>query len=138
MRFTNMKSTKSSADPRGSAGRLLRLAVVGVIAAVAVSGACYHFLGVDLLDHGTPFSFCPFRAGTGLPCPGCGMTRAMLSLGQGKLLDAVGFNPFSVPLFAGMMIFAITGAIPLRRLHTAAARAALIAVLAVWLARLVL
>jgi len=109
-----------------------------VIAVVAVSGLCYHLLGVDLLDHGAPFSFCPFRAATGLPCPGCGMTRAMLSLGQGKLLDAVDFNPFSVPLLAGMLLFALTGAIPLRRHHAAAARVALVAVLAVWLVRLIL
>ena len=133
-----MKSTRSSADHTTSPGRLLRIAVVGVIAAVAVSGVCYHFLGIDLLDHKAPFSFCPFRAATGLPCPGCGMTRAMLSLGQLKVLDAVGFNPFSVPLLAGMLIFALTGAIPLRRHHASAARGALVAVLAVWLVRQIL
>jgi len=109
-----------------------------VIVAVAASGACYYLFGLDLLDHTAPFSFCPFRSVTGLHCPGCGMTRAMLSLGQLKLADALSFNPFSLPLLAGMILFVFTGSVPFRRYHALAARTALIAILAVWLTRLML
>lgn len=38
--------------------------------------------------------FCPFEALTGIPCPGCGMTRAMLSLIAGNPGDAAVHNPF--------------------------------------------
>jgi len=38
--------------------------------------------------------FCPFEALTGIPCPGCGMTRAILSLIAGNLEDAASYNPF--------------------------------------------
>ncbi|MCF8033885.1 MAG: DUF2752 domain-containing protein [Desulfarculaceae bacterium] len=41
---------------------------------------------------------CPFRALTGLPCPGCGMTGAMVLLCQGQLGAAVGMNPFCLLL----------------------------------------
>jgi hypothetical protein len=39
--------------------------------------------------------FCPFKALTGIPCPGCGMTRALLSLAKGDFQGAFHFNPFS-------------------------------------------
>ncbi|MEZ6109383.1 MAG: DUF2752 domain-containing protein [Pirellulaceae bacterium] len=33
------------------------------------------------------------------PCPGCGMTRAFISLGHGRIIDAWGFNPAALLLF---------------------------------------
>jgi hypothetical protein len=42
--------------------------------------------------------FCPFRAITGLPCPGCGLTRAVSSMVAGRWEDALQFHPF-VPFF---------------------------------------
>lgn len=41
-------------------------------------------------------STCLWRAMTGLPCPGCGMIHAFLSLAQGNLGAAWEFNPGSV------------------------------------------
>ncbi|MBP1748604.1 MAG: hypothetical protein H6Q52_1143 [Deltaproteobacteria bacterium] len=39
-------------------------------------------------------AFCPFKAITGIACPGCGMTRAMTSLIDGRPGDAILYNPF--------------------------------------------
>lgn len=44
--------------------------------------------------------FCPFELLTGIPCPGCGMTRAILSLISGNPSDALLYNPFSFFLLA--------------------------------------
>ena len=41
---------------------------------------------------------CPFRALTGLPCPGCGMTRAFCALGHGDLSGAFGYNALATVL----------------------------------------
>ena len=38
--------------------------------------------------------FCPFKAVTGIDCPGCGMTRAMTSLIAGEPGNALLYNPF--------------------------------------------
>lgn len=35
---------------------------------------------------------CPFRAMTGLDCPGCGMTRALSRLTQGRIGTALDYN----------------------------------------------
>ena len=46
---------------------------------------------------------CLFRAMTGLPCPGCGLTRALSSLIQGHPAAAFSYHPFAflvLPLFA--------------------------------------
>lgn len=65
---------------RPSAGDLVGLLIVaGVVAAGFVSGR----------------SVCLWRAATGFPCPGCGMTRALLSLARGDLHAAWQFNPGS-------------------------------------------
>ena len=42
--------------------------------------------------------FCPFRVVTGVPCPGCGLTRAVSSLAAGRWAEALQFHPF-VPFF---------------------------------------
>ena len=41
-------------------------------------------------------STCVWRAVTGLPCPGCGMTHALLAIARGNLRDAWQFNRGSV------------------------------------------
>ena len=46
---------------------------------------------------------CLFRALSGLPCPGCGLTRALSSLVQGHPAAAFSYHPFAfvlLPLFA--------------------------------------
>ena len=42
------------------------------------------------------FPFCPFRALTGLNCPGCGSTRSLHQLLHGNLTDAFKLNPLLV------------------------------------------
>jgi len=45
---------------------------------------------------------CLFRAMSGLPCPGCGLTRALSSLVQGDPATAFSYHPFAffiLPLF---------------------------------------
>ena len=48
------------------------------------------------------FVFCPLRRFTGIPCAGCGMTRAMCALARGDFGRAWAFHPASIPLAAGL------------------------------------
>lgn len=43
---------------------------------------------------GAGVPICFFRAVTGLPCPGCGLTRAFSSLLQGRAEAAFAYHPF--------------------------------------------
>ena len=45
---------------------------------------------------------CPFRLITHLPCPGCGMTRALLALFHGDLHSALTIHPLS-PFAAALL-----------------------------------
>ena len=47
---------------------------------------------------------CPFKAITGLPCPGCGGTRAFVALLHGQFMEAVMTNPLSVLLIFFLII----------------------------------
>lgn len=58
-------------------------------------------LGVDL---------CMLHALTKLPCPGCGMSRAVSAISQGDWTAALGLNPFALlvwPTFAGLSILLV-------------------------------
>lgn len=43
---------------------------------------------------------CLFHSITNIPCPGCGMTRACVSITQGNFLQAYMFNPLAFLLIA--------------------------------------
>ena len=49
---------------------------------------------------GLPITLCWFHAVTGLPCPGCGLTRSLASLSHGHLGDAFRYHPFGLVLYA--------------------------------------
>ncbi|MEZ5387998.1 MAG: DUF2752 domain-containing protein [Prosthecobacter sp.] len=53
---------------------------------------------------------CTFAAVTGLPCPGCGLTRAGRALLLGDWQTALHFHPFS-PVFAILGLFVAAGAL---------------------------
>jgi hypothetical protein len=61
-----------------------------VIAILHGSGVC----SADLVGSALPL-FCPFKALTGVPCPGCGMTHALVSVAKGDFHSALIYNPFS-------------------------------------------
>ena len=42
---------------------------------------------------------CFFRAGTGIDCPGCGLTRSFISFGHGQLLLSWSYNPAGALFF---------------------------------------
>ena len=72
----------------------------------------------------------------GLPCPGCGMTRALLLLGQLRVAEALAMHPLAPGLLVAVAWGAV-GAPGRARISRDAAAAALLAlVLGVWGARL--
>lgn len=52
------------------------------------------------------FVTCPMRVTTGVPCPGCGLTRAMLALLSGDLAEALHWHPL-VFLLTPILVFTI-------------------------------
>lgn len=48
---------------------------------------------------------CVFKAGTGVPCPSCGSTRALESLAAGDLVGALLVNPLAVLALAGGVVY---------------------------------
>ena len=53
-------------------------------------------------------SVCPFYSLTGLPCPGCGLTRAFVCLAHGRLDESLHWHPL------GGLLFVLCAAIWLR------------------------
>jgi len=45
---------------------------------------------------GVTLTGCVWKCATGLPCAGCGGTRAIAALANGSLLDALAWNPGAV------------------------------------------
>ncbi|MFT4124870.1 MAG: DUF2752 domain-containing protein [Gordonia sp. (in: high G+C Gram-positive bacteria)] len=70
-------------------------AVVGIGGGALVTAAILDPVGVE---HGP--ELCVFRRATGLPCPGCGLTRSWVFLAHGEVGRAFAFNIFGPILFA--------------------------------------
>jgi hypothetical protein len=63
---------------------------------------------------GLGFDLCAFHAGTGLPCPGCGLTRGLSALSQGDLTAALALNPFVLFLWPTFLVLALLVVLPRR------------------------
>lgn len=91
---------------------------------------------------------CPLKAAFGIPCPGCGLTRASVALLRGEFVKALGLHAFAPVLLLGVAAFAVAGLLPEARReafagfvgrierHTRAAYVVLAALLLYWSVRL--
>ena len=84
--------------------RRVSLAVTGVAAAQVACVAA----GVG----GWP---CPVKGALGIPCPGCGLTRATVSLLRGEFAASFGTHAFAPVLLAGLAALAVAGLLPAAR-----------------------
>lgn len=65
-------------------------------------------LHLALSSMGLPSWECPFFKVTGVPCPGCGLTRATILLAKGDLLASIKFHAFA-PIFIFMVATLVLG-----------------------------
>ena len=114
----------------------LRTMVIIVLAVSSSAGVFFYLFEIDFINYLPTRSLCPFHAITGLACPGCGMTRAMISLGQLKPGAAIGFNLFSIPLLMLMIFYVWPGKFPSFLQHQVFSVFLFIIVIVVWLMRL--
>jgi hypothetical protein len=114
----------------------------------ALLGATALLLGLAMRSD---FPLCPTAGSLGIPCPGCGLTRATLALLHGDVHAALHLHPLVwllTPLFVGFMGVALWGLLrdpsapltPSRirwhgRTTTALASVVLVLTFSVWLAR---
>jgi hypothetical protein len=83
---------------------------------VALALAAMALLQTVLVALHQPGWPCPFRAATGLPCPGCGLSRAMVALLRGDWRTALAFHAFA-PLGALCAVIIVAGALAPGRLR---------------------
>jgi hypothetical protein len=61
-------------------------------------------------------TLCPFRLVTGLPCPGCGLTRSWTAAAHGHLSDAFAYNFFGpISLVVTIAFVGAVGVLLMRR-----------------------
>jgi hypothetical protein len=116
--------------------KILRLSIGVILSLIFVSGILFFFWKINLINYLPNVTFCPFHAFTGKPCPGCGMSRAFLLLGQLRIKEALEINLFSVPLFLLMIVYFSFGDIPLWMQTKNLVRISLFAILIFWVVRL--
>jgi len=55
---------------------------------------------------------CPFREALGLPCPGCGLSRALSALLRGEWRQAIAWHAFAPLALAGAALLAVAALLP--------------------------
>jgi hypothetical protein len=78
-------------------------------AALAIAGfGAFQLIG-STFGFGMP---CAFYEVCHKPCPGCGLTRSVLSLLHGHVGDSLTFHPFGPLLLAGLVAALVAGILP--------------------------
>ena len=131
--------TRFTASARHRSGFVAPFLLLALFALLPSPGGA----GTSLL--GLP-RLCLVRNATRIPCPGCGMTRALVCSAHGQWRQAAAFHPLGPVTFlglAGLVLWRLAGAAwpGLRfalppRLVSGIALAGLAVLLAVWVARL--
>jgi len=85
---------------RNEAKKSRRVAIAGFIALTFMFLASLFYTPSPVDANGRYFTVCGFKALTGLPCPGCGLTHSFCAIGKGDLGEAFAFNAVGPPLFA--------------------------------------
>jgi hypothetical protein len=104
-----LEAVNFSSESRGATRRHAWLLLLGLSAMFATSVLWRP------TDNG--IILCPFRALTGYPCPGCGMTRAFSAIAHGEPLRAILYNPLSPVLFVAGLLVWTSAAATLLNLH---------------------
>lgn len=78
---------------------LVSIVLVGVVV-LQVNGS--ESVRIPFFEFDLP-TICAMRRYTSLPCPGCGLTRAFVSLGSGEFRNAWKYNPASYAWFVAML-----------------------------------
>lgn len=100
-----MTATTPSAPEEHTLLRRPRIHGAEVVAAggVAAIGVAF-LLSPDHIEDGPVL--CPFRALTGLPCPGCGLTRSWVYAAHGWWRESFAANAFGLVLMAAVVLLA--------------------------------
>ena len=116
--------------------KILYFSIGAILCLVFASGIFFYLWKINFISYLPGISLCPFHALTGKLCPGCGMSRAFLFLGQLKIKEAVEINLFSVPLLLLMIVYFFFGYIPSWLQNKSLVRIFLFATLIFWIVRL--
>ena len=76
-----------------------RVATAALIGLTCVLLASVFYAPSPVDADGHYFTLCGFKALTGLPCPGCGLTHSFCAIGKGDLRKAFAFNAVGPPLY---------------------------------------
>ena len=83
--------------------------------------ACFTLLCASFSPLPALLPACAFRQLSGMPCPTCGSTHALLHLAQGEVMPALFFNPLftltMIFLLAAFVCSIVAAALKLRRLN---------------------
>ena len=72
------------------------------------------FLAVVSPPHGSGLSVCWFEQATGLPCPGCGLTRSLSCGIRGMFLESWHYHPMGLVILALFLFTAAQSLLPKR------------------------
>ena len=77
-------------------------AAIGIASALQIAATALHLPGID----------CPMLRVVGIPCPGCGLSRACAAMVKGDPQHSLHMHAFAVPVLIGVALLLVTAALP--------------------------
>ena len=78
---------------------------------IIIGAAALH---AGLMMAGLPGWHCPIRYGLGIPCPGCGLSRALAALFRGDWPTSLAYHAFAPLFLLGLGLVAVASFLPSR------------------------
>ena len=113
-----------------------RFGVAAFLVAMAAAASGQMLLGIDPAVLTAWLPGCLFRAQTDLPCPGCGMTHALVLLAQLRFAESFAAHPAAIPTVLAAAIWSIRPGLLKPERQTALSATALVLLLGLWAVRL--
>jgi len=85
------------------------------VTGMVIIGAAVVHSGLTIL--GLPSWYCPFRSVLGVPCPGCGLSRAISALIHGDLAASFAYHAFAPLFLIGLLLTALIIFLPSNSRH---------------------
>ncbi|GEM_PF-652671 len=106
----DLNKDKIGTDKQNIRERIKRERAIHIV--FTAGALCVLALSFILPPAGFMIYICAFKALTGCPCPGCGLTRSLINISHLNFLQAFRLNPLGYPIYLTIVFLSLYNFLP--------------------------
>jgi len=106
----DLDKTRNGQEKKKTTDRTERERAIHIV--FTAGALCVLALSFILSPAGFMIYTCTFKALTGCPCPGCGLTRSVINISHLNFLTAFRLNPMGYPIYLTLLFLSVYNFLP--------------------------